>query len=223
MIVFCIVNLLGQINYQIQNNNRQLPQQNLFEVIGTAITPIFTPIGFEEKTWPATVSMMTGFMAKEIVIGTLLSLQDIKDTKKAISLMDIKEKYYRSIYTIFASKNISTALETNHTGVSSIRKIFPNNLSVLAYLIFIALYLPCSSVFITIGKEIGYKWALVSAIWSTASAYLVAIIFYQIFSLVNRYTTQYNTLFYSIALYACLCFALRVYSRKSLCMNLINK
>jgi ferrous iron transport protein B len=223
MIVFCVVNLLGQINYNFSKNDAPPTKQNLLEVVGTKITPIFEPMGLKEEAWPAAVSMVTGIMAKEIVIGTLLSLQDIKHEKKEIALDDIKAKYAESINIIIRAGNISIVAETNHAGIGGIKNIFPNSAAVLAYLIFLALYLPCSSVFITIGKEIGYRWATISAIWSTTTAYLIATIFYQIYSLVNNYTTDYNTLFYSIAPYISLCFALRLYSFKSLYMKSANK
>lgn len=42
--------------------------------VGTALTPIFEPMGVEEDNWPATVSIFTGLFAKEAVIGTLTSL-----------------------------------------------------------------------------------------------------------------------------------------------------
>jgi ferrous iron transport protein B len=42
--------------------------------IGTAITPIFEPLGVEEENWQASVSIFTGLFAKEAVVGTMNSL-----------------------------------------------------------------------------------------------------------------------------------------------------
>ena len=57
---------------------------------------------------------------------------------------------------------------------------FHGSAAVLAYLIFILLYFPCISVFSTISKSLGFRWALFSAIWSTSLAYGCAVAFYQV-------------------------------------------
>lgn len=51
---------------------------------------------------------------------------------------------------------------------------------VVAYLLFVLLYFPCISVFFSIREQLGVKWALFSAIWSTTLAYFVAVSFFQI-------------------------------------------
>ena len=49
-------------------------ENSLLSVIGKAITPIFEPFGVEANNWPASVSLFTGLLAKEAVIGTMNSL-----------------------------------------------------------------------------------------------------------------------------------------------------
>lgn len=49
-------------------------ENSLLSVIGKTITPIFAPFGVEENNWPASVSLFTGLLAKEAVIGTMNSL-----------------------------------------------------------------------------------------------------------------------------------------------------
>ncbi len=49
-------------------------EHSLLSVIGKAITPIFEPFGVEEDNWPTSVSLFTGLLAKEAVIGTMNSL-----------------------------------------------------------------------------------------------------------------------------------------------------
>lgn len=39
--------------------------------LGKTITPLFAPIGISTNNWPATVSLITGLIAKEAVVGTL--------------------------------------------------------------------------------------------------------------------------------------------------------
>lgn len=49
-------------------------ENSMLSLIGKAITPVFEPIGVESDNWPASVSLFTGLLAKEAVIGTMNSL-----------------------------------------------------------------------------------------------------------------------------------------------------
>ncbi|SHK36344.1 ferrous iron transport protein B [Fibrobacter sp. UWOV1] len=49
-------------------------ENSLLSIIGKAITPVFEPFGVEKENWPASVSLFTGLLAKEAVIGTMNSL-----------------------------------------------------------------------------------------------------------------------------------------------------
>lgn len=46
----------------------------LLSKIGQYLTPLFAPMGLHQSNWPATVALITGSLAKEVVIGTLNSL-----------------------------------------------------------------------------------------------------------------------------------------------------
>jgi ferrous iron transport protein B len=41
---------------------------------GRTLTPLFAPMGITDDNWPATVGLMTGIFAKEVVVGTLTAL-----------------------------------------------------------------------------------------------------------------------------------------------------
>ena len=49
-------------------------ENSMLSIIGKAITPVFEPFGVEKENWPASVSLFTGLLAKEAVIGTMNSL-----------------------------------------------------------------------------------------------------------------------------------------------------
>jgi ferrous iron transport protein B len=119
------------------------------------VTAIFQPMGIEKENWPAVAGIISGTFAKEMIIGTLGGLY-LKDGNDS----------QQELPAVIQSK-------------------FPNKAAVIAYLIFILLYFPCISVFATIAKELNYKWAFASAIWSTTIAYISAVIFYQLSLLLN--------------------------------------
>lgn len=59
-------------------------ENSLLSVIGKAITPVFEPFGVEEDNWPASVSLFTGLLAKEAVIGTMNSLYSMAPKSEAV-------------------------------------------------------------------------------------------------------------------------------------------
>ncbi|MCD8524792.1 MAG: ferrous iron transport protein B, partial [Gammaproteobacteria bacterium] len=47
---------------------------SVLAIFGQWVTPIFSPMGVTTENWPATVGLLTGLLAKEVVVGTLNSL-----------------------------------------------------------------------------------------------------------------------------------------------------
>ncbi|WP_290764244.1 ferrous iron transport protein B [Fibrobacter sp. UBA4297] len=60
-------------------------ENSLLSAIGKAITPIFEPFGVESNNWPASVSLFTGLLAKEAVIGTMNSLYSMAGPGDAVT------------------------------------------------------------------------------------------------------------------------------------------
>ena len=232
IVVFFIIHIINVIKIPI-SNKENISDTTLIHLIGQKMTPIFEPLGLKEKNWAATVGIFTGIFAKEVVVGTLTSLyaNDEHDEED----IDIIGKYKEAIISI--PKKLGEALTINagildlnedeakneyyeankisNTVIKNIHDNFEDKLAVLAYLIFILLYLPCVSVFGAINNEIGKKWAIASALWSTVSAYAVAVIFYQAASAVINNVINYNFLLLGIFIFAISAFCLRLFSRHS--------
>lgn len=68
--------VLGALNALSMNGHVLLPgdSHSLLAWFGQLITPLFEPMGLTPERWPATVGLLTGMLAKEVVIGTLNSL-----------------------------------------------------------------------------------------------------------------------------------------------------
>jgi ferrous iron transport protein B len=62
----CIV--IGALNTGIGDS------QSLLSKMGEWLTPWFAPMGIAASNWPATVGLITGVLAKEVVVGTLNTL-----------------------------------------------------------------------------------------------------------------------------------------------------
>jgi ferrous iron transport protein B len=122
-------------------------EQSLMGRIGKALAPIFAPLGID---WRGGVALVSGFVAKEIVVSTLGVLYAADEDGDADALR--------------------TALKAS--GMTP--------LSALSMMIFVLLYLPCLATVIAIRQETGsLKWMLFSVFYSTSVAWLAAFCVYQ--------------------------------------------
>ncbi|MCU0542413.1 MAG: Fe(2+) transporter permease subunit FeoB [Oscillatoriaceae cyanobacterium Prado104] len=53
---------------------KQDSQDSILSAVGRTITPAFAPMGITQENWPATVGLLTGVFAKEVMVGSLDSL-----------------------------------------------------------------------------------------------------------------------------------------------------
>jgi len=161
-----------------------------------AITPVLLPIGVTQDNWQATVGLVSGVMAKEVVVGTLNSLyttealQSRSFDPQAFNLTgELKEALTETwtgltaafrldalAHPIEASKG-DGEMATGSIGVMSAR--FGNGIAAYSYLIFVLLYVPCVSVMGAIAREAGKKWMMFSFFWGLNIAYTTSTLFYQ--------------------------------------------
>jgi len=74
-------------------------------------------------------------------------------------------------------------LFSNEGVVEGLKSIF-TPLSAYSFIVFTLLYVPCFGSLITIKKEIGLKWSLFTAFYTTTVAYIISLLIYQIGSLI---------------------------------------
>jgi ferrous iron transport protein B len=118
--------------------------------MGRAIEPVLRPIGFD---WKIGVSLLSGIVAKEIVVSTLGIL-----------------------YAGDNDQSLREAIKTQtHThGKRAGQKIYTPPVT-LALLIFVLVYIPCIAVIAAIRKESGHwKWAVFNILYSTTLAWILA-------------------------------------------------
>ena len=163
------------------------------------VTPILAPMGVTANNWPATVGIVTGLFAKEVVIGTLNNLYLADAKKKEIKLTFI-EKLNQALSTIPENlmgihmsdplgirlgdlSDLKKDAESQGVALSTyknIQKSFVTQHAAFAYLLFILLYAPCAAAMGAIVREVGGNWAKFIAVWTTGTAYIVAVCYYQV-------------------------------------------
>jgi ferrous iron transport protein B len=165
------------------------PQKDIEQVdksfvakIGQKIEPVLSPLGFD---WRTSVAVVAGVNAKEIVVSTVSLLYGIKEDKDSIpqglcnNLSYVFSKRPDSDNTVLQTRMKNA---THQTGDRAGQKVFtvPATLSLL---VFIALYFPCLSVFVVVGKESRWKWATFLVIYTTLTAWLLAFATYNLASI----------------------------------------
>ena len=126
--------------------------QSFLGLIGGAIAPLLRPLGF--GTWQAAVALLTGLVAKEMVVSSM------------------------SLFYGFA------VTASGATVAAAMSGTFQTPVAAYAFLVFVLLYVPCVAAVSTIHKEMNStKWTLRSIAWQIGAAYLGAFLVYQIGSL----------------------------------------
>ncbi len=207
VIVVTLINVVNSVGTDGSFGNQD-SQNSLLSKVAQTVTPAFKPMGIEEDNWPATVGIVTGILAKEVVVGTLDSLYANIDAPAVEAVeetveYDLQAGLTEALETI--PLNLSDALDnlSDPLGLSVLDDTHSQDLAAesqevstatfgamvsrfdgqagaFAYLLFILLYFPCVAAFGAMIREIGRQWALVGALWATGLAYTSATVFYQL-------------------------------------------
>lgn len=152
---------------QAQNNEEivtQLENERAFEKLemsyagkmGKAIAPIFKPLGFDD--WKLSVGLIGGFVAKEIVVGTLGTLHSVGEADEE-------------------SENLRQKLQSQ-TRPDGSKKFNP--LVAYSIMIFVLLYIPCIAVIAAVKRETNsWKWPIFMVFYTTGVAWIASFIVYQ--------------------------------------------
>ncbi len=115
--------------------------------MGKMIAPVFSPLGID---WRGSVALLSGFVAKEIVVSTMGVLYAAEGRNDAEALR--------------------TALLSS--GMTP--------LSAVSMLVFVLLYLPCLATMAAIRRELrSWKWMFFSIGYSTSLAWIMAFLVFQ--------------------------------------------
>jgi ferrous iron transport protein B len=142
-------------------------QESFTGQIGTVLSPIFAPLGFGE--WQATVAIIYGFMAKEVVVSTFGTLYGIGGDGGG------EEAPAEGS----SSAGEEVAPEENPGFITVMRELF-TPLSAYAYMVFVLLYIPCLAALTVIKRETNsWKWPGFAAVYTFVVAYGVSLVIYQ--------------------------------------------
>ncbi len=157
-------------NHNAYDSVKEQQEHSFIGYIGQAMEPVLEPLGFD---WRMGVGIVAGVGAKELVVSSLGVMYvdepvlsgggDASDGMDAVS----------SDVAATGETRLQRAL---------VRSVTPA--AALAYMVFILLYFPCIATFIAIKNESGkWKWALLTAVYTIAVAWVFAFGTFRIASL----------------------------------------
>jgi ferrous iron transport protein B len=159
---------------------------------GQVMAPALAPLGF--GSWEAASALLTGIIAKEIVVGTMGEIYAPGAAPEAKAAPTLSEDL-REIAVSFGGAVKAAAVNVaGNVGLSSmsledeegatplkdaIRGAF-TPLTALGFMIFVLLYMPCVVVAIAMRQEFGgWRWFGVAFAYQTALAWGMAFLVYQ--------------------------------------------
>jgi ferrous iron transport protein B len=167
-------------------------RNSYFGKVSGAIAPVFAPLGF--GNWETGGALVSGFMAKEIVVSTMSQIylggEDAEPSQPTTlgedlagigqGFVDASVHSGKIFLSIIPGVNlIDEETESEDTALSLALRDSFTPLSAVALLVFVLLYVPCVATLGAIKHEFGRSWALTSAIYQTAVAWIAAFLIYQ--------------------------------------------
>jgi len=138
-------------NHNAYGSVKEQQEHSFIGYIGKTMEPVLEPLGFD---WRMGVGIVAGVGAKELVVSTL-GVMYADDDIESETLGDTR---------------LQRAL---------VRSVSPA--AALAYMVFILLYFPCIATFVAIKNESGgWKWAIVTAVYTILLAWVAAFLTYRI-------------------------------------------
>jgi len=166
-------------NHDAYDSVQEQQEHSFIGYIGKAMEPALEPLGFD---WRMGVGIVAGVGAKELVVSTLgVMYADDQPVGELSTWIEPQTPPAAEADNVSSSAVADTGAETR-LQKALVRSVTPAG--ALAYMVFILLYFPCIATFIAIKNEAGgWKWAIITAVYTILLAWLAAFITFNLASL----------------------------------------
>ena len=145
--------------------------------IGRAIEPVFRPLGF---SWREGVALLTGFVAKEVIVSTLGVLYNAGEQYGSTGPVD-PEGSPQGQSNPVQSAGMGEKDEGRELGTLLKEKSGMTPISAYAFLIFVLIYTPCLASIAAVKRETGSgKWTAFSVVYQITLAWVMAFLIVRI-------------------------------------------
>ncbi|MFN8609952.1 MAG: ferrous iron transport protein B [Vulcanimicrobiota bacterium] len=161
------------------------PENSLYAGVSRALTVPLGPLGIHD--WRLAGALMPGFIAKEVVVGTLgVSFLGEEVTSPCGALDGLRQM---AVGFGMALKSTLQAVpqmlgapelpgDESPSGLSAAIARACDSAGALAYMVFLLLYTPCVATVAALRSEFGNRWALFSVVWQMGVAWLAGWLTY---------------------------------------------
>ena len=162
-------------NHNAYDSVKEQQEHSFIGYIGKAMEPILEPLGFD---WRMGVGIVAGVGAKELVVSTLGVMYADEEPVAVAGGSDDTAQVGEPVITNEVDESVAeTRLQR-----ALVKSVTPA--AALAYMVFILLYFPCIATFVAIKNESGgWKWAIITAVYTIVLAWVAAFITFRIASL----------------------------------------
>lgn len=138
---------------------------SVYGVVADAVAPVFTPAGFGD--WHASAALITGFVAKEVVVGSM-----------------------SQSYNVAGGDDATEQRQGEGTLGARLRESFDassgghGRAAAAAFLLFVLAYTPCLATVAELKRQYGFRTMLQTVGLSLTVAYVLAVVAFQLLRLV---------------------------------------
>jgi ferrous iron transport protein B len=168
-----------------------------FAAVSRTVAPALEPLGFGD--WQQAGSLITGLVAKEVVVGTLAQSYGLSDAQAegepglVDELGEIGTGFARAVARSLRAVPGIIGIDLDGAGeqhspalIGAIRDGFESGsggwgaAAGLAFMAFVLLYTPCAAALAATRRQLGTRWMWVSALGQLGVAWLVSLAVYRI-------------------------------------------
>ncbi|MGM9991251.1 MAG: ferrous iron transport protein B [Candidatus Bruticola sp.] len=142
--------------------------------------------------WHLAGALVPGFVAKEVVVGSMAvsyfgagaevasitlgsGLEHI-----AVSFMEAVINTGKAVFQLFGFSNFGGGSDEGPAGLAAKLLNSASPRAILAYMIYVLLYMPCVGTLSALKTEFGWKWTWFSIAYSLVAAWILAVIVYHL-------------------------------------------
>ena len=178
--------------------------QSAFGTVSSTVAPVLGPAGF--GSWEATGALITGFVAKEVVVSSMSQVYGVADSLEPPStatfvedVQEIGSSFLGAVADTLKAVPTIVGIDLLDEGddsqpgalLTAVQEGFEESsgghgrLAGLAFMVFVLLYTPCMAAVAAERHELGGKWTLASIVGQTALAWGMAVLVFQVGKLIG--------------------------------------
>ena len=169
------------------------PRDSYFGQVSEVAAIGLRPLGF--GTWQAAGSLLTGFIAKEVVITTMGQIYLGEEAQLEVPAGSWREdvetivvgfgravvEAARRMVNIVPGVHLADGAEDEmETALAHVLRGAFRPAAALAFVVFVLLYVPCVATLAAIRQEFGLRWAILSVVYQNSVAWLLAFVVYRV-------------------------------------------